>query len=102
MHVWICFYLLNIFQKTLICIGTDDGQLEIHSIIEKKLLIQEHSHKARLKCMTSFCKTVKKKKIVKNNDYLVTADSKGLIKLWCIKVFYNFKFINDNLIFNIL
>ncbi|EEB12590.1 pak inhibitor skb15, putative [Pediculus humanus corporis] len=72
-------------KKTLICIGTDDGQLEIHSIIEKKLLIQEHSHKARLKCMTSFCKMVKKKKIVKNNDYLVTADSKGLIKLWCIK-----------------
>ncbi|KAK6645653.1 hypothetical protein RUM43_001933 [Polyplax serrata] len=72
-------------KKTLICLGTEEGVLEIHSVIKKKLLLTTTAHNVRLKCIASFNKTSVSNDQEKTDSYLVTADSKGVIKLWLLK-----------------
>lgn len=73
-------------QKNLLCIGTEEGLLEIHSLFHKKLIKSMNAHKSRLKCMSSFSKGKINDKEKKIENFIVTADSKGVIKLWSLKV----------------
>lgn len=67
-------------------IGTDEGSVELHKLESKELIYKESCHKTRIKCIQSF----KMPDLLKNNDkigkWFVSADSKGIIKLWHVKV----------------
>lgn len=66
--------------------GTDEGSVEIHKLETEELLYKELCHNTRVKCIQSF----EMPNIIKNMEKIVkwffTADSKGIIKLWHVKV----------------
>lgn len=67
-------------------IGTDEGGVEVHKIETKELMYKESCHKNRIKCIQLFEMSNALGKTDKIRKWFVSVDSKGIMKLWHVKV----------------